>query len=299
MKTYLECIPCFFRQALAAARMSSDDELVQRHVLNSVSFMIPDLALEVTPPEIAQQVYRIVYEITGNKDPYREVKQSANQSAMSLYARMKDVVDYSDDGLESACKLAIAGNAIDLGARAEFGSMVSIIEDSVSYQLDRLHYRQFKASAGQSNLILYIADNAGEIVFDRILIEQLHQIQKLKIVFAVRENPIINDATLDDALQVGLNEVATIVSSGSDAPATILSQCSANMRDYYQAADLIISKGQGNYESLSGRSENIFFMFKVKCPVIARDSGNDIDSPVMLSSMILKDSTDKNIFSFP
>jgi uncharacterized protein with ATP-grasp and redox domains len=262
--------------------------MVQRQVLNSVSFMIPDLALDATPPEIAHQVYRIVYEITGKTDPYREAKQHANRSAMSLYARMKDLIDYSDDTLEAACKLAIAGNAIDLGARAEFGSMVSIVEDSAGYQLDQRHYRHFKESIGLSYLILYVADNAGEIVFDRLLVEQLLQIKKLKIVFVVREAPIINDATLEDALQVGLDEVATVISSGSDTPATILSLCSPKLRGYYQAADLIISKGQGNYESLSDRSENIFFLFKVKCPVIARDSGFDIDNPVLISSALLK-----------
>jgi uncharacterized protein with ATP-grasp and redox domains len=246
--------------------------------------MIPDLALTVTPPEIAQQVYRIVYEITGNNDPYAEVKKNANRSAMSLYSRMKDVVDYSEDPLATACQLAIAGNAIDLGARAEYGSIYSIVEDSLAYQLDPEHYRQFKESVRQSCSVLYITDNAGEIVFDRILIEQLLQIKKLKIVCVVREKPIINDATLADALQVGLNKVATIISNGSDAPATILSQCSSEMLRYYQAADLIISKGQGNYESLSDRTENIFFLFKVKCPIIARDSGYDIDSPVLISS---------------
>ncbi|MGD8286856.1 MAG: ARMT1-like domain-containing protein [Desulfobacterales bacterium] len=284
MKTYLDCIPCFFRQALAAARMASADETIHRRVLNSVAFMIPDLALNATPPEIAQQVYQVVYEITDNRDPYHEAKSRANESAMSCYSRMKDTVDYSNDPLQTACKLAIAGNAIDLGARAEFDSIDSIVEDSVGYQLDQEHYRQFKESIGQSYLILYIADNAGEIVFDRILIEQLIQIKKLKIVFVVREKPIINDATSDDALQVGLNKVARIISNGSDAPATILSQCSPKMRGYYQAADLIISKGQGNYESLSDRSENIFFLFKVKCPVIARYSGFDLDSLVLTSS---------------
>ena len=288
MKTYLDCIPCFLRQALSAARILTDDETIQRHVLNSVSYMVPDLALDVTPAEIAQQVYRIVYEIIGKNDPYLSAKKFANKSAMSLYTRMKDMVDYSDDTLKAACKLAIAGNAIDLGARAEFGSMYTIIEDSVEYQLDQEHFQQFKESVGQAYLILYIGDNAGEIVFDRVLIEQLLQIKKLKIVFVVREAPIINDATLDDALQVGLDKVATIISNGSDAPATILSQCCPKMRGYYQAADLIISKGQGNYESLSDRSENIFFLFKVKCPVIARDSGYDIDSPVLISSTVLK-----------
>jgi len=284
MKTYLDCIPCFFRQALAAVRMATDDEFIQRRVLNSVSIMIPDLALDVTPPEIAQQVYRIVYEITGNNDPYLEVKKCANTSAMTFYSRMKDIVDNSNETLETACRLAIAGNAIDLGAQAEVGSIHSIIEDSVGYLLDQEQYRKFKESVGQSSLILYLADNAGEIVFDRILIEQLLQIKKSKIVFVVREKPIINDATLDDALQVGLDKVATIITNGSDAPATILSQCSSEMLSYYQTADLIISKGQGNYESLSGRSENIFFLFKVKCHVIARNSGFDVGSLVLARS---------------
>jgi len=203
---------------------------------------------------------------------------------MSLFAYMKDIVDDSIDTLETACKLAIAGNAIDLGAQAEYGSIRSIIEHSVGSQLDQEQYRKFKECVDQASLILYVADNAGEIVFDRILIEQLLKVKKLKIVFVVREKPIINDATLDDAVQVGLDKFATIISNGSDAPATILSQCSSEMLSYYRAADLIISKGQGNYESLSDIPGNIFFLFKVKCPVIARDSGYDLESLVLTSS---------------
>jgi uncharacterized protein with ATP-grasp and redox domains len=246
--------------------------------------MIPDMAFDVTAPEIAQQVYRIVHEVTGNYNPYLEAKRKANKTAMSLYCHMKDIVDYSNEKLETACKLAIAGNAIDLGAQSNFGNVYSIIEDSAVYQLDQKQYRKFKESVGLSSFILYLADNAGEIVFDRILIEQLLQIKNLKIVFAVREKPIINDATLDDALQVGLNKLATIISNGSDAPATILSQCSPEMLDYYQTADLIISKGQGNFESLSGRTENIFFLFKVKCPVVARDSGYDVGTMALIGN---------------
>ena len=268
--------------------MSSADETIQRRVLNSVALMIPDLALNATPPEIAQQVYRIVSEITGNNDPYLEAKNCANKSALSLYTYMKDIVADSNETLETACKLAIAGNAIDLGAQAEYGSIRSIIEHSVESQLDQEQYRKFEVCVSQASLILYLADNAGEIVFDRILIEQLLQIKKSKIVFVVRAKPIINDATLEVALQVGIDKVATIISNGSDAPATILSRCSSEMLSYYRAADLIISKGQGNYESLSDSPGNIFFLFKVKCPVIARDSGYDLDSPVLMSSATLK-----------
>ncbi len=269
---------------MAAARISSEDETVHRRVLNAVSLMIPDLALDAMPPEIARQVYRIVHEITGNDDPYLDVKHAANKLALSLYTRMKDMVDYSNEPLETACKLAIAGNAIDLGPRSEIDNIYAIIEDCLGYQLDQKQYRKFKERVDQSYLVLYIADNAGEIVFDRILIEQLLHIKKLKIVLAVRKKPIINDATLEDARHAGLDQMALIISSGSDAPATILSQCSTKMLGYYQAADLIISKGQGNYESLSGRPEKLFFLFKVKCPVIARDCGYKIDSFVLTSS---------------
>jgi uncharacterized protein with ATP-grasp and redox domains len=264
--------------------MASPDETIHRRVLNSVALMIPDLALDATPPEIAQQVYRVVYEITGNSDPYYETKNSANQSALSLYSRMQDTVDNSNDPLLTACRLSIAGNDIDLGAQAEHGSINSIIEDSLGFELDQENYARFKENVANANLILYIGDNAGETVFDRILIEQLLQINNSKIVFVVREKPIINDVTFEDAIKAGLDKVTTIISNGSDAPATILSQCSSEMLSYYQTADLIISKGQGNYESLIGRPENIFFLLKVKCPVIARESGYDIDSPVVISS---------------
>lgn len=283
MKTYLDCIPCFFRQALAAARMSSADETIQRHVLNSVALMIPDLALNASPPEIAQQVYRVVYEFTGNKDPYHEAKKRANESAMSCYSRMKDTVDYSNEPLQTSCKLAIAGNDIDLGAKFDFDSMESLIEDSLTFELDHDKYAEFKKSIENASLILYLGDNAGETVFDRILIEQILQMNQPKIVFVVRENPIINDATFDDAIKVGLDNVATIISNGSDAPATLLSQCSPEILNLYHSADVIISKGQGNFESLSGMSENIFFLFKVKCPVIARDSGFDVGSFILTS----------------
>lgn len=269
---------------MAAARSASEDETVHQRVLNAVAAMIPDLALNATPPEIACQVYRIVSEITGNMDPYSKAKKSANQSALSLYTHMKDMVDYSNDTLSAACRLAIAGNAIDLGAHSEYGSIFATIEDSSRYRLDQEHYARFRESINQASLVLYLADNAGEIVFDRILVEQLLKVKPLKIVLVVRSKPIINDATLQDAHQAGLNEVATVITSGSAAPATILSQCSAEMLDYYRSADLIISKGQGNYESLSDRPENVFFLFKVKCPVIARSSGYDIDSPVLIAS---------------
>ena len=281
MKTYLDCIPCFFRQALETARVTTDDENIHRQVLNSVANLIPEFRLEVTPPEIAQRVYRIVADITGNKDPYHEEKWRANQLALSLYPRLKKAVTDSDDPLLTACKLAIGGNSMDLGPGPSYGDLNCIIETALASPLGIDDYHEFRNSVNNCQHILYLGDNAGEIVFDRILIRELRQIKDFDIDFVVREKPIINDVTLADAVSVSLDKVARIISNGSDAPATILSQCSPQLLRLYHSADIIIAKGQGNYESLNGEQKNIFFFLKAKCPVIARLLGASVGDAIL------------------
>ena len=281
MKTYVDCIPCFLRQALEAARATTDDENIHRQVLNSVASLIPTLSLNITPPEVGQQVYRIVGDITGNKDPFRKMKGQANQLALSLYPRLKKAVADSDDPLLTACKLAIAGNSIDLGPGPSYGDLNCIVEAALASPLSIDDYHEFRDSVNNRQRILYLGDNAGEIVFDRILIEELRQIKALDIDFVVREKPIINDATLSDAISVGMDKVARIISSGSDAPGTILSQCSPQMLTLYHSADIIIAKGQGNYESLNGEQKNIFFFLKAKCPLVARLLGVSVGDTIL------------------
>ena len=186
--------------------------------------------------------------------------------------------------MQTACKLAIAGNAIDLGAQEEYGNVNTIVEESLSCTLNFDDYKRFKQSIKNASSILYVGDNAGEVVFDRILIEQIESINSNQIVYVVRGKPIINDATIDDAVRIGLDKVANVISSGSDAPAIILSQSSPELNDIYDAADVIIAKGQGNYESLCDGPGNIFFFFKVKCPVIARDSGYDVGTLALIGN---------------
>lgn len=282
MRTYLDCFPCFMRQALNAARVATNDENLQREVLNSVAKMMPQLPLSVTPPEIAQQTYKLVYKITGNNDPFRELKRIANQRALDLYPRFKDAVARADDPLLAACKLAIAGNSIDLGPLSSPMGPDNITESAILSPLAIDDYAEFVKRIQNSKRILYLGDNAGEIVFDRILIEELRQVRELDISFVVRESPIINDATLYDALSVGLDGAATIISSGSDAPATILSQCSQEMLGLYHSADVIISKGQGNYESLSSEHVNIFFLLKAKCQLVARQLGVNVGDAILM-----------------
>jgi len=269
LRTYLDCLPCLLNQALKAARAATDAEKLHRQVLNSVAEMIPRLSLGMKPPEIAQKCYKLVYKIAGNSDPFRKAKDEANHAALGLYPRLVELVAASEDPLLTACKLAIAGNSIDLGPSLNYGSVANIMETALESPLAINHYEQLITSINESQNLLYLGDNAGEIVFDRVLIEELHRVKHLEINFVVRDRPIINDATLHDALTAGIDRVAGIISNGSDAPATILSQCSPEMLELYHGADIIIAKGQGNYESLNEEPDNIFFFMKAKCPLVS------------------------------
>ena len=282
MRTYLDCFPCFLRQALAAARMATDDPDLQRRVIDAVAALMPQLPLEVTPPEIAQKTYRLVYDITGNNDPFKHLKLLANQHALELYPRFKEAVADADDPLLSACKLAIAGNSIDLGPPSGHSDVATIPGAALYPSLVIDDYAAFRRTIQRSGKILYLGDNAGEVVFDRILVEELRNIRDLEVAFVVRESPIINDATRDDALYAGIDSVARIISNGSDAPATILSQCSPEMLRLYASADAIIAKGQGNYESLSDEQGNIFFLLKAKCSLVAGQLGVNEGDAILL-----------------
>jgi len=153
-----------------------------------------------------------------------------------------------------------------------------IIKNCLTKDFDKSQLNEFRDYVQQAQKILYITDNAGEIVFDKLLIEQL---PLEKVTVAVRGKPIINDATIEDAKFVGLTEMVEVIDNGSDAPGTILKTCSENFKEQFNSADLIIAKGQGNYETLSESDKNIFFILKVKCPVIARNIGCQIGEMIL------------------
>ena len=268
-------------QALRAARAATGDEDVHRRVLDALAGIVPNISLGLTPPEITQQGYKLIYQITGNNDPFREAKVEANRAALVLYPRLRKLIANSEDRMLAACKLAIAANSIDLASNFNQIDINEIVKTALTSPLAINDYHEFQSSISNSRHILYLGDNAGEIVFDHLLIEELHHARELEVTFVVRESPIINDATLDDALAVGMDRVATVVSNGSDAPATILSQCSTEMLEYYRSADVIIAKGQGNYESLDREPDNIFFLLRAKCSVLAELLGVQVGDAVL------------------
>ena len=280
MKTYLDCIPCFVRQGLDAARLISDDEQIHERVVRQVLHLADDLDMSQTPPAMAQQIHRLIRKLTGNKDPYRDLKKRHNQFAMELYDLLEPTVHSTEDPLETAVRLAIAGNIIDLGVKTlvSDSDIQKTINDSLTASFDQAMVEQLRSDAECAQNILYLVDNAGEIAFDRLLIEQL---PTEKITVVVKGKPVINDATMEDAEFVGLTDIVEVIDNGSDAPGTILETCSQSFRDRFENADLIIAKGQGNYETLSDLDKNIFFILKAKCPVIARDIGCEIGDMIL------------------
>lgn len=273
MKTYLDCIPCFFRQVLEAVRLAGGDEDRQKKALDELAFFLPHISLESSPPEIGRDIYNLVRQITGQGDPFKSLKQKSNQLALKLYPELKKRVENSPDKILTAVRIAIAGNVIDYGVPNSF-QLEEEIEKTFEQEFYIFDYEDFKAALKKADRILYLADNAGEVVFDRILIETIKEntpLESPEFVFAVREKPVINDALIEDALTAGLDKVAQVLSSGSEAPGTILKYCSQEFLEIYNQAELIISKGQGNFESLEGEKKTIFFLFKAKCLVIAKD----------------------------
>lgn len=268
MKAYLDCYPCFFIQALKTARLVISDEKVILQILKDVSVYLSQASFDVTPSEIGLGVYRILSRRTGVEDPYKEVKVKCIQQALSLYPELKKLIETSEDRLMTAVRLSIAGNVIDFGTDSSFDLKLEL-ETILSQDFAVDHYEEFRRALEKAQDIVYIADNAGETVFDRLLIEEI----KKPVIYVVREKPIINDATREDALLSGLDKVSEIMSSGCDAPGNILKFCSNGFLKIYGSADLVISKGQGNYEALSNEEKPIFFLLKAKCQVVARDLG--------------------------
>lgn len=279
MKSYLDCYPCFFIQAIRTSRMITSDEKKIWQILNEVSLSLPEIHFGATPPEIGREVYRIISKRTGIKDPYRKIKEKCTRQALSLYPELKKLINSSEDRLMTAIRISIAGNIIDFGANFDF-DLKKDVGTILSQDFSINHYREFCEALDKARKILYLADNAGETVFDRFLIEEINK----PVIYVVRAHPIINDATREDALLAGIDKVAEIVSSGCDAPGNILKFCSDEFLKIYRSADLIISKGQGNYEGLSDEDRPIFFLLKAKCHVIARDIGIDEGSIVLMKA---------------
>jgi len=280
MNTSIDCIPCFVRQALEAARFATDDPAIHEQVLRDVMALSSKLDLHLPPPAVGRQIHRRIRELTGRHDPYRNAKDRYNTMALELMPQLRQRVAAAGDPFLLAVRFAIAGNIIDLGVKSDIGDQT--ILESIDNVLDGRfvgNIEAFRQAVAHARSILYLADNAGEIVLDRLLIEQL---PLDRTTVAVRGGPVINDATIEDARAAGLEQLVEVIDNGCDVPGTILSECSQEFRRKFKQASLIISKGQGNFETLCDEDYPLFFLFKVKCPVIAEKTGFAVGTQALL-----------------
>lgn len=279
MKTYQACIPCFVKQTISVLEMIDCDDTNRETILRTVLQHLSRINFHLSPPEMARDIHRIIRETSGNTDPFLAEKNLYQDLALQLLPQLEQNLLLSDDPLRAAILLAIAGNSIDHGVYHDLSPEQALIalEQGLSVPLTG-DIDQFIAAIEKAETILYLADNAGEIVLDKLLLQQL---PLDKITFVVRGGPILNDALMADAEQAGITELVPVIDNGDDTPGTLLKFCSTEFQQLFNNADLIIAKGQGNYETLSDVDGNIFFLLKAKCTVVAKDIGCPIGSAIL------------------
>lgn len=287
MKMSMDCIPCFVRQAADTVKMSDLSDEEQKRLMQNVLQWISELDFNETPPAVSQSIHRRLRSVLPTDDPYRTAKDMHNKMAAGLITSIRQHIKSSSDPLMMAVRYAISGNIIDLGSK----NNISHEEIYVALQNTPLQpiygdTNAFKKAVQKAKNILYLADNAGEIFFDRLLIEQL---PGKKITMAVRGAPVINDATITDARAAKIDDIAEIIDNGSDAPGTILNDCDTSFRRRFEMADMVIAKGQGNFETLSDEQREIFFLFRIKCPTISYHSGFCVGSYVVANRFSMPD----------
>ncbi len=269
MKSSLHCLPCFLQQTIKAASLSTSDHALQKKILDTIARLLPSLDLDKSPPENSIPVYETIARMSGCVDPFGDLKRKSNDFARSLVVDVKKPIAASSDPLHTALLFSIAGNIIDYGSQQDFDAE-SALKKCLDTPLAIDHYRELRQDLGKSKTLLYLGDNAGEIVFDSVVVENLRQLfPAMEIVFAVKGSAIINDALMDDATECGLPEICRVITNGTGCPGTPLTECSTEFQDIFAKADLIISKGQGNYETLSEARAAIYFLLTVKCPIVA------------------------------
>lgn len=265
MKTRLDCLPCLLRQALYAVRLISDDENIRQDLLMEGLSIVQSVDFHRSPPENAMALYGMLAEKSGVFDLFARKKAQSNWMALSMKDALAAKIAHAADPLLAALSFAIAGNVIDYGAHQDFDVEKSL-GNCLSQPLAIDDYQLLQKDLDSTESILYLADNCGELVFDGLLIERLNR----NVTLAVKEKPVINDATLHDAAECGLNTICSVISNGTACPGTPIETCSSEFKKKFQSAGLIISKGQGNFETLSETTAPIYFLLTVKCAVVAK-----------------------------
>lgn len=290
MKLQKECITCIIAQVKTVTNMLNLAEPQREAAMRDTLCYLDSANFDACTPESMGELWQILLGHVGGGDPYAKIKSLCNSEAMRMVPSTREKIAKSDDPLTVALKYAIAGNLIDYGLERP----VSVEEQNA--QIDFIANTPFsiddsaalRDALGRAKTMLYLGDNAGEIVFDKLLVEQLRRAYPhLAISFVVKGSAVLNDVTLADAQEVNMEEVARVIDNGDCAPGTVLPHTSEAFQREFARADAILSKGQGNFESLSGvEKEDLFFLFTAKCDTVCNEVGVAKRSIVCLKNRI-------------
>jgi damage-control phosphatase, subfamily I len=284
MKVENACIPCIMKQAYNTARRATTDQCKIRTILNMAADHVKSIQFDITPADASNYVYEITRKVTGDADPYLSEKKKYNSVCLSMLPGLREKIESSNDPLRAAVQTAILGNLIDLGIGLKF-DLEKDKERVFTQPFAADDYKSFAAFLkGGKRKILYLGDNAGEIIFDRLLVEKLcidHS-----VTFVVKKGPIINDATMEDAQFSGITDLVKVIDTGSNGIGVKWSEASEEFMEEYHSADMIISKGQGNFETMSGKRGRKYFLLRAKCESVAGILG------VSCGEIVIKESID-------
>lgn len=265
MELFLECLPCVLKQTLAAAKMNTNDTIIQEKIFDEALQIVAKHEKYLNSPHIVSDIQQIIKTYTGIDDTYAQIKKRDIKAALKALPEVQNFIQDKDDKMYWSLKAAATGNIID-AAIYDTGKFRDSLMEELNAEFAVCMQNEFEQDLKTAKTILIIGDNAGETVFDRLLIEYL---DSYEVVYGVRSQAILNDATKEDAVASGLDRYCRIIDSGSTAPGTILDYCNDEFIEAFNNADIVISKGQGNYESLSDCSRSIYFALKAKCQVVA------------------------------
>jgi damage-control phosphatase, subfamily I len=284
MIVHPECLPCFMRQALNVAKLvAPEDQGLQRQLVRAFARRLGEADLDRPPPDLAGDLYPLALEITGCADPYLEIKLRSNERVLELLPGLEKAVARASDPLRAALALAVAGNLIDYGTGQSYDwerALTEAVNEDFAKSFAIDDYSRF-AGETKNIRILILGDNAGEIVLDTLLVRQL-QVRGCQVTYAVRGKPILNDSLMEDAVAVGMTSLCRVVDSGTDAPGAVLRRCAPAFVQEMKEADVVLSKGQGNYEALENNRLGVYYAFKAKCAVVAKQLGVEEEAGIFL-----------------
>lgn len=276
-----ECISCIGAQSKRVCEAIHADETLSEQIISYVETALQNADFTLSPPVIAAPLYEQIAVLAHTDDLYRIQKEHATAQALSYLPFLQKTITQSDDPFLSALKTAVVGNVIDLAAEVSFDlhdAIMSVFHTPFAYD----DSETLRAKLSDAKTLLYIGDNAGEHIFDALAIESLQKLYpSLTFTYMVRGTPIINDVTMDEALEAGIDKICAVTDSGVPTPGFVYELASPHAQELFDSADLIIAKGMGNYECMTPqRRQSICFLLKVKCSVVAASLNQEIGNIV-------------------